>query len=402
MQFKRLTVLLAALSISSTVIAANSTAHFTSAQHQAMAAQVEKILKRDPGHTLQNVKVSDAVMNRLHQFQLNQQKQWSHIKSSLIQSGLNENLKQKLLANIDQSHFANLNKNASSQLSRDEEPMNFLKFQIDDAMKMLAATRVSAINTSQVLTLMYNLAIEAENGTRGSSDLELMNYEFQLYKSILPYVQSFDLVNGEKMLTGDDLTIRVGDLMDASLNLTIPAFDPTSLGLDNLSIDKASNAAIATQVISNDLEKVMPMVAAALDPRRIEDAQIMLFIIPYVLMQDFDLYNLMHSLTVEAANDIMSDTDRKYLDMELDLLKSEMMQTQTYVSLGGVKMLGGGNIHIQMGQSMRQESTLDIELPVTDVALSGLGKMSLMTMDDAYRTLDGIIKLEHDLVYSVK
>ena len=277
-----------------------------------------------------------------------------------VKQRLNEHAKyqQNILVEL-QSKIANTNDDGSfkSQLlqkikvasqKKTNQEINFLNLRLNDALYMIDNIQISANKTLSLLQDMNELAVKAANGTNGQDDLQNLNQQFQGYKQVMAFVQTVDLLNGEKKISGGDITIQIGDDKDESstLIIKIPAFDAVALGLNNSSIDSQSNAMTTIAQLHEAITMVNEVLVST---PYIPDAEAMLMSIPSVLTQDYELYCSTLDLIIQSVNGVYSNQDRELMDTFFDFLKSSLTKTQTYVSLSGPKKLGAGNIHIQIG-----------------------------------------------------
>jgi flagellin-like hook-associated protein FlgL len=269
-----------------------------------------------------------------------------------------------------------------------------------DASAMLRGIQTSAQYTLEILKRMQDLAVDACDATRSNTERSYIDVEFQVNKKELGYIQSVGILNGQKVVTGGDLSIQFGDENNemSSLTVKIPSFDPASLGVPDLSVSTVANAENSLNVINDAITKMNAVVTAVNLPA-IDDANAMLQSIPFVLSQDYQLLQMMLELAVQSANATQSSDERVLLDMNFDYFKSALVKTQTYVSYNGPKMLGGGKIHIQIGKYAKPETTLDINVPVTDMKKLGMDKLNIRTVQDAEQTFESLNKDMYDFAY---
>ena len=83
-----------------------------------------------------------------------------------------------------------------------------------------------------------------------------------------------------------------------------------------------------------------------------------------------------HELTLQSINGTTSQEDRIHLDAAINHVKAAITKTNSYVSLDGVKNLGGGDLHITIGYADKYNS-LDVTVPPVDVQVLGLDKLIL-------------------------
>lgn len=287
-----------------------------------------------------------------------------------------------------------------NKLIQKHAEMNFLNVRINEIIEMLESITTAAWKTSNAVTKMQELAIKSANDVISSDERNALNLQFQAYKRAIHFVQTIDLIAGEKIVSQGDINIQVGEEKTASslLNIQLPSFTTKELMLDDLNISTVADAMVALQYIYPAIDW-LSIVMVTLNTDRVKDAEAMLASIPSVLAQDYVLYLNSLDIIVLALNGTVSDSDRALLETYYDYIKDTMTKVQTYVSLGGPKMLGTGDIHIQIGKEKNPQTTLDLTLPITDIKLSGFEASVVTSYQDAYEALDTVLQNLHDLVY---
>ncbi|KTD81746.1 hypothetical protein [Legionella waltersii] len=76
-----------------------------------------------------------------------------------------------------------------------------------------------------------------------------------------------------------------------------------------------------------------------------------------------------------------------------------MKKTQTYLSLFGPITTGQGKIRIQIGKAATAETTLVIDLPVTDVDGLGINSLDIKTLTSANEAFLSITNIMKNFVY---
>lgn len=342
---------------------------------------------------------SDAAKRNLHRLQLAQLKHWTKLKGSLSELKLNDDVKTKLMTQLD---FSIATLNLSIKKGKEETRINFLELQLKDAFDLVESIRASAIETIRCLSRMEELASQATQGTASTDALKAMDEEFQFNKSIIKNnLQDTQLIHGHKTVTGGDISIQIGEDNNelSTMLIKIPAFDPESLAISDLSIETKAKAEHALKALGNSFETVIE-VFSTIDSLGTNDAMTMLDNIPFVLKQEGQLLSAFaHTISI-SRNGFFSDEDRISLDRYLEELKKLGVKLQTYVSLNGLKMLGGGTIHIQIGRLASPETTLDIQIPVTDLKKSGLDDLHVLTLEEANLAWDALVNYRRYFVYS--
>lgn len=277
--------------------------------------------------------------------------------------------------------------------------INFLQVQLQDAYAMLNAVNLAAQNTHNILMEMEKLANQAANGTNSASQLADLDMEFQMYKSALHFAQTIDLYNGEKVLSGGDIMIQFGDNagVNSRLVIEVPQFDLEGLLIGDTSISSLENAQIASYKVYDAMNIVSHVIAKT--GLNINDALMMILIEPSMLNQQLDLLDQARSLAMASANGTVNDSQRVNLDAGFTYVKAAMMQSQTYVSLDGPKKLGYGNLHIQIGKNATPETVLNIQIPVADVEQLGLNKLDVTSQESAFAALSAIVVDTQKFIY---
>lgn len=324
------------------------------------------------------------------------------LKTKLSKLQMKNDAKSSLLSllnsSIDKRNSESANRYGSKKV---EEGMNFLDLRLSDAVMMLMVVNLSARQTGETILKMRELASAAASGTASSDELEALDMKFQGLKNAVHYMQRVGLLNGEKIISGGDITIQFGEDSNplSTLTIKLPAFDSTSLMLDELSITNVRDANQALYLLSFSINTINE-VLVTLNTPAVDDAINMLRSIPFVLNQDFDLLAQSQILAMQSVNGTASSSDRAYLEVYFNYLKAALNKTQTYITLDGPKMLGTGKIHIQIGPRATPETTLTIDIPVTDIKLLGIDNLSVATQNDGYHALEEISKHIYNFTYN--
>lgn len=355
-----------------------------------------------------NEALKDSSIHQIWQQHLKDEKAASKLSNSVLNKVKAIQQSQAALVNANNANIEKTLKsrgllafNNADMDTGENNYFNALVYQLVDCYGMLDSVANAANNTRTELLHLRDLAETATSGASSMDELKNLNAQFQLGKYILPYLQSVDLIGGHKVLSGGDVKIVIGETEtnENTLTLTIPAFNPAVLGVANLAIDTQAGAQQAVDAIDNI---AMPRVTSALSIAvgdRMNDAEIMLQTIAFRLAYNLTLIDKVHELAMQSANGIYTDEDRDYLDMNFTDTRDTMTAIQSYISLSGLKKLGGGDIHIQIGHQNTPETTLTFKLPVTDVHLTGLDAQNIKTQGNAYHALDAVYAYKHRLVY---
>lgn len=274
--------------------------------------------------------------------------------------------------------------------------------QLSEATAFINGIRVCASYTDQLLLRMREIAIDVASNPKSPDDLIMLNQLFQgIINNSIPAAQTMHLLDGDKVVSHGGLKVTMGDAVNNSntISIPVPAFTPEVLGITNLRVDSVNSASDAVIAIDR-ARKQIELVLNAAQSQKVGDAVAMLWIAASRLEDSMKLMYDEKDFAELATNAFFTDNERvRFNDFIAD--DNDLIQaSQTYVSLWGPKMLGLGDIHIQIGNQDSPESTLDVKLPVTDVHLTGLDTIDLATVDKAKQSLNLIKPLLKKIVYS--
>ncbi|MDP1603409.1 MAG: hypothetical protein Q8M03_09110 [Legionella sp.] len=278
--------------------------------------------------------------------------------------------------------------------------INLLDLRLSDAVMMLEAQKTSPRLTLEIVQKMREIAIDAASGNHSADELKNMDVEFQTYMSAIPYAQSIRVFDGVKKIAGGDLSIIFGNnnTPNATVYISVPSIDLPSLGLSGIDVLTNSDALAAISELDLAISTLQVCIVATSTPH-ITDAQVMLINIPYMLHQNFDFVLAARELILKAMNESLSPQDRALMDIEFDYFKQAMQKTQTYVSLSGPIMTGKGKVTIQMGSQKIPESTLEINIPTTDIYLLGISELQIGSLYDTNEAFTVILNIIKNFVY---
>lgn len=284
--------------------------------------------------------------------------------------------------------------------------INFIDLRLIDAVRMLEAVRISSMLTLDIVTAMHELAVMAADGSISDQDRAYLNIQFRAFidGETIQSAQKINLFNGTKTVSGGDISIQFGsEISDSSsLVIKIPAFDNKTLELDDLDIGIRENVSHAIRVLVN-AESFLTTVVTNSSLPYITEAEAMLLSMPFMLDQNFNLdmaaeITILNALRISSC-ELCGNNDTSYLDTELSYIKAAMNKTQTYLSLYGPKMIGGGKITIQIGKESSPETTLEIDLPATDNKVTGMDKLDVATYESALTSYYALGNIMRDFVY---
>ncbi|MFZ2315754.1 MAG: hypothetical protein WAW86_08885 [Gammaproteobacteria bacterium] len=298
--------------------------------------------------------------------------------------------------------IAKKSKNAKAFALTEKNEFSALEMQVVDAYVMLMDVEKAAVNTLSILQRLSHLSNEALNGTLSDADRKIIDLEFQANIQAIDYIQSIHLYNGTKKISGGNVTLQFGNQAGelSTLTIDLPAFDMVGMGLKGDNVRTTSNAGNAFVDLAGAITTVVDALGKM---KRLQDAEAMLIMIPSMLNESFDVLKDMTSLALRASNGTYSDVpDREILNDSFDDYKGAMNKAQTYISLQGPKMIGKGNLHIQIGNVNSPETTLDIPLPAADVKASGVDNLDVKTVASATHSMDAILGVMRDFIYPAK
>ena len=105
-----------------------------------------------------------------------------------------------------------------------------------------------------------------------------------------------------------------------------------------------------------------------------------------------DLISRMRELAVQAANDSLSDTERGYLDTELQQLKTEMARVAITSEFNGIPLAGGGGPVVSLSFQVGPDGgdAVSVDLPSLDPSVLGLGTTHVTTILGAQTAIDDL------------
>jgi flagellin len=95
---------------------------------------------------------------------------------------------------------------------------------------------------------MYDLSLQAANGTLNPAQRNHLNTEFQQNLKELDRIAATTQFNGMNLLNGEFSAIQIA-LGDSQSALSLPNLQPNALGLSNLDITNPANAGLAMQAL---------------------------------------------------------------------------------------------------------------------------------------------------------
>lgn len=100
-------------------------------------------------------------------------------------------------------------------------------------------------------------------------------------------------------------------------------------------------------------------------------------------------------LAIQSASDTIGDTERGFIDKEVQQLKSEVTRISSSIEFNGKKLLNGegGTLDIQIGMNNNPETDrFTYQAERSNVSLTGLGieGFSVVTKESSRESLDGI------------
>ncbi|KRG14807.1 flagellin [Lederbergia galactosidilytica] len=126
--------------------------------------------------------------------------------------------------------------------------------------------------------------------------------------------------------------------------------------------------------------------------RNIQDGISMLQTAEGALNETHSILQRMRELSVEAANDTLTDTDRKALSIEFDQLKEEISRIARDTEFNTMPLLNGekGTFHIQAGANAGQ--TIELSFGNMSATALGLDDISIEDRDKANDAMEALDK----------
>lgn len=281
----------------------------------------------------------------------------------------------------------------------DGSKINFLNLQLDDAFTMIKGIRTAAYLTLETLKRMRIHAYEAYAGEFDDEARMSLEQEKNALIDVIVRSQTTDTINGSKNVAEGTLRIQIGDNSEFSqLAIEIPAFNLSSLSIENLSLLTKSDAKKAVTALDAAIQKMISCVAI-LDTSALDDAEAMLLSSQATLGLDLILFNTAEYLAIQAKDSSLTDNDREALNIQFQNVKATLNKIQTYVSLDGTKKLGLGGMQIKIGKGNAPENTWHIKLPVTDVKKIGMETLSIQSPESAHDALIAMKKIVRNFAY---
>lgn len=104
-----------------------------------------------------------------------------------------------------------------------------------------------------------------------------------------------------------------------------------------------------------------------------------------------DLLTRMRELATQSASETLADTDRLYVNDELEQLVDEVTRIADSAEFNGVSLLRGvGSLSVQVGPDNNGDNRFDIALANMAATALGLGGIDLRTVSGARTALDQI------------
>lgn len=128
----------------------------------------------------------------------------------------------------------------------------------NDGTSLVQVAEGGLSSVTDVLQRMRELAVEAANGTNGTSDLGNLDTEFQQLIDEIDRVSDQTQFNGQFILGADAATFQfqIGANSGETISVTTTAMDSTTLGVDALDLSSNANASAALAAIDGALDLV--------------------------------------------------------------------------------------------------------------------------------------------------
>ncbi|MDY0135602.1 MAG: flagellin [Thiomicrospira sp.] len=118
----------------------------------------------------------------------------------------------------------------------------------NDGMGLLQTADGASQSFSVNMQRMYDLSLQASNGTLNPAQRNHLNTEFQQGLKELDRIATTTQFNGMNLLNGELNAIQIA-LGDSQSELSLPNLQPNALGLANLDLNNPANAGLAMQAL---------------------------------------------------------------------------------------------------------------------------------------------------------
>lgn len=130
----------------------------------------------------------------------------------------------------------------------------------NDAISLLQIAEGALNETSGILIRMRELAIQASNGTLGSSERTTINTEFQDLASEITRIANVTQFNGRLLLNGNSsITFQIGTENTSSDRISVSSVDATATGIgvaSSLVVSTAAGAQGALDTLDSAISQV--------------------------------------------------------------------------------------------------------------------------------------------------
>lgn len=274
--------------------------------------------------------------------------------------------------------------------------MNQLAYKLDDVNSMISCVPLASQNTLDILNRLFEIANDAADGMHSDDELKNMNYVFQRLKQYIAYAQMVNLIAGQKSLGGGDVVITLGE--DDIITIPFKPIDIYSLGIDEANVLDPMSAVEAIDSLYLAAGTLVENIYVS--QLRVEEARSLLMTVPYILDEVMTLYTNIRELAMLAATGTTSDAERVWINQVFKSLLKEVNKLHTLATEDGVRYFGNGRLEVQIGQVASDQTTLNLQLPVTDVYALGLDKHDLLTQDKAVKTIYALNEILYGIVYN--
>lgn len=206
----------------------------------------------------------------------------------------------------------------------------------NDAISLLQIAEGALNETSGLLIRMRELAIQAANGTLGSSERQTVNDEFQGLKDEITRIAQVSQFNGTEILNGvSAITFQIGSQNTSGDRISVASVDATASGIglaSSIGVTTLSGAQTALAVLDSAVGTVASLRAV------------------FGTVQN-RLESTIRSLAVAIEN--TSAAESRIRDVDFAQETAELTRNQV-LQQAGIAVLGQANVSTQSALSLLQ------------------------------------------------
>ncbi|WP_022765818.1 flagellin N-terminal helical domain-containing protein [Butyrivibrio sp. XPD2006] len=105
-----------------------------------------------------------------------------------------------------------------------------------------------------------------------------------------------------------------------------------------------------------------------------------------------DMLQRMNELSVKAANDTLTTSDRSYIQKEIDALSAEITRTASATEFNNQKLLDGtfAGKKLQVGSEATGQDEIEISIEAMTATIIGVGSLDVSSHDSAQAAIDSV------------